>query len=283
MSPTPIPPPPTPTSSGATFCPEPSNDFFAEYGTVQRSSSGWTIYGNARVSSKASLNLVGEFLKFDREFSIAHGGVNNNLYATFPQKGNKGIGSFYVSGGSCSTYCAEMDFTVNNGHCFQATTWDTARDESDHDGTAHTGSIGTSTQTSIVDSRRNTRFSSSQTGCSTANCASGIRQQKFVALLRVTRPSSHRYEMGLVGGEAMLSVALLDLTSGASRPSLSIRCTGEKGAQRTQRVTPTELFLTRVTCDEHGGPICQVAGCLGTLRHAQDQHAQQSVPCHVFG
>ena len=265
--------------------PEPSNDFFAEYGTVQWSSSGWTIYGNARVSSKASLNLVGEFLKFDREFSIAHGGVNNNLYATFPQKGNKGIGSFCVSGGSCSTYCAEMDFTVNDGHCFQATTWHTARDESDHDGTAHTGSIGTSTQTSIVDSRRNTRFSSSQTGCSTATApvASDSRSSWHFFASPATFPSSHRYEMGLVGGEAMLSVALLDLTSGASRPSLSIRCTGEKGAQRTQRVTPTELFLTRVTCDEHAGPICQVAGCLGTLRHAQDQHAQQSVPCHVFG
>ena len=36
-----------------------------------------------------------------------------------------------------------------------------------------------------------------------------------------------------------------------------------------------------MTCGEHGGPICQVAGCLGSLRHAQDQHAQQSVPCHV--
>jgi len=143
-SPTPTPPPPTPTPSGATYCPDPSNDFFAEYGNVQWSSSGWTIYGNARVSSKASLNLVGGFLEFDMELSGAHGGVNNNLYATFPQGGNQGIGSYCDSGGSCSTCCAEMDFTENNGHCFQATTWHTARDGSDHDGTAHTGSIGTS-------------------------------------------------------------------------------------------------------------------------------------------
>ena len=41
---------------------------------------------------------------------------------------------------------------------------------------------------------------------------------------------------------SVLSAALPDLTSGASRPSLSIRCTGGKGAQRTQRVTPTEHF-----------------------------------------
>merc|ERR1712136_560795 len=93
-SPTPTPPPPTPTPSGATYCPDPSNDFFAEYGNVQWSSSGWTIYGNARVSSKASLNLVGGFLEFDMELSGAHGGVNNNLYATFPQGGNQGIGSY---------------------------------------------------------------------------------------------------------------------------------------------------------------------------------------------
>ena len=76
---TPIPLPPTPTPSGASYCPDPSNVFFAEYGTVQGSSNGWTIYGNARVSSKASLNLVGEFLDFDVEFSVAHEGMKSNL------------------------------------------------------------------------------------------------------------------------------------------------------------------------------------------------------------
>ena len=204
LSPTPIPPPPTPTSSGATYCSDPSNVFFAEYGNARWSSSGWTINGNARVGSTASLNLVGGFLKFDMEFSVAHGGVNNNLYATFPQKGNKGIGSYCVSGGSCSTCCAEMDFTENNGHCFQATTWHTARDGSDHDGTAHTGSIGTSTLTSIVDSRRNTRFSSSQTGRSTATApvVSDSRSSQHFVVSPATFPSSHRYGMGLVGGEA---------------------------------------------------------------------------------
>ena len=68
-----------PTPSGASYCPDPSNVFFAEYENVLWSSSGWTIYGNARVGSKASLNLVGEFLDFDVEFSVAHEEMKSNL------------------------------------------------------------------------------------------------------------------------------------------------------------------------------------------------------------
>ena len=104
------------------------------------------------MSSKASLNLVSGFLEYDMELSGAHGGVNNNLYATFPQGGNQGMGS-------CSICCAEIDF------CFQATTWHTARDGNDHDGEARTGSIRNSVHiradwtasnsfSDVVDSRR---------------------------------------------------------------------------------------------------------------------------------
>ena len=57
------------------------------------SSSGWTIQGNERVSSKVSVNLVGGFLEFDMELSGAHGCVNNGLYAIFSQGGNQGMGS----------------------------------------------------------------------------------------------------------------------------------------------------------------------------------------------
>ena len=52
------------------------------------------------------------------------------------------MGSCCDSCGSCSICRAEMDFTENNGDCFQATTWHNARDGSDHDGEAHAGSIG---------------------------------------------------------------------------------------------------------------------------------------------
>ena len=54
------------------------------------------------------------------------------------------MGSYCNSSGSCSTCCAEMDFTENKGNCFRATAWHTARDGNDHDGEAHTGSIGNS-------------------------------------------------------------------------------------------------------------------------------------------
>ena len=86
----------------------------------------------------------GGFLEYDMELSGAHGGVNNNLYATFPQGGNQGMGSCCDSGGSFSICCAEMDFTEDNGDCLQTTTWHTARDGSGHAGEAHTGSIGNS-------------------------------------------------------------------------------------------------------------------------------------------
>ena len=37
---------------------------------------------------------------------------------------------------------AELDFPENSCHCFQASTWHTARDGSDYDGTAHTSYFG---------------------------------------------------------------------------------------------------------------------------------------------
>ena len=76
---------------------------------MQWSSNGWTIQGNRRVSSKASLNLVGGILDYDMELSGAHGGVNIKLYATFPQGGNQGMSS-------CSICCAEIDLgTIPGG------------------------------------------------------------------------------------------------------------------------------------------------------------------------
>ena len=151
------------------------------------------------------------------------------MFATFPQKGNKDIDSYCVSGVSCSTCCAVMDFTITTvtvRPMFQATTWHTAHDESDHAGTTHTGSIGTITLTSIVDSRRNTRFSSSQSGHTTAPVASSNNVRSTLSCHLPQQPPL-RYGIGRWRG-SVLSAALLDLTSGASRPSLSIRCTGEK-------------------------------------------------------
>merc|ERR1711879_591778 len=45
------------------------------------------------------------------------------------------------SGGSCKKCCAEMDFTENNGNCYQSTTWHSNRDGHDHGGKAESGSL----------------------------------------------------------------------------------------------------------------------------------------------
>ena len=93
LHPTPVPLPPTPTPSSAPYCPGPSNVFFTEYGNVQWSSSGWTMYGNARASSKASLNgwrILGFCYGV---FSCARKN-ENNLFAT---------DSYCVSPDPCST------------------------------------------------------------------------------------------------------------------------------------------------------------------------------------
>lgn len=119
------------------FCPDPANDFNMDYGNPQFTSSGWHIQGGARVSSKASFNFAGGFLEFDMDLSGAHGRVNNNFYATFPNDGH----TYCDSGFGCSNCCAEMDFTENNGGCWQATTWHHDRSGHDHDGSAQQGSI----------------------------------------------------------------------------------------------------------------------------------------------
>merc|ERR1712137_697749 len=76
-SPGPSPPgPPSPSGGSAKYCPDPASDFTADYGSPQWSSSGWTIHGGARASSKASYNLAGGFVEFDMDLGGAHGGGN---------------------------------------------------------------------------------------------------------------------------------------------------------------------------------------------------------------
>ena len=75
-----------------------------------------------------------------------------------------------------------------------------------------------------------------------------------------------------------------DLKSGASRPSLSIRCIGKRNVSRVlthehrREVAGRRGTVTREDTWWTDMPSCW---CHGTLRHAQVQHAQQSVPCLV--
>jgi len=73
----------------------------------------------------------------------AHGGVNNNLYITYPGgDGNPGISNYCDSGGGAGIRgCAEMDWTENNGNCFQATTWHDDAGGGDHGGYGGSGGI----------------------------------------------------------------------------------------------------------------------------------------------
>jgi len=77
-------------------------------------------------------------MEFDMELSGAHGGVNNNVYVTFPSV----VGHYCDSGGTGG--CAELDFAENNGNCESATTFHTDPSGGDKDGTQYTGAIGKS-------------------------------------------------------------------------------------------------------------------------------------------
>lgn len=150
-SPTPTPTPPTPTPSGVVeYCPDPATDFQEEVesgaqGTVTWTDDGWSIRGQRRVSSKASFDFSGGGVTWDMDLSQAHNGVNNNFYVTYPYEENCGISCYCDSGGNHDSQgrgCAELDWTENNGGCYQATTWHD--DESGGDGPGYGGNGGLS-------------------------------------------------------------------------------------------------------------------------------------------
>jgi hypothetical protein len=71
--------------------------------------------------------------------------VNNNFYVTYPYEENCGISCYCDSGGNHDSQgrgCAELDWTENNGGCFQATTWHD--DEGGGDGPGYGGNGGLS-------------------------------------------------------------------------------------------------------------------------------------------
>lgn len=87
------------------------------------------------MSTKASYDLAGGYVEFDMDVSGAHGGVNNNVYATFPPN----INQYCDSGGTGG--CAEYDWTENNGNCAQATTWHHNRGGNDKGGQQYVGGL----------------------------------------------------------------------------------------------------------------------------------------------
>lgn len=144
--PTPGPPgpPPPPAPGMQEYCPNTSEDFQEEVegpsGTVTWTPNGWHIQGQRRVSSKASFDLKGGYIEWDMDLSKSHGGVNSNFYVTYPRQPNCGIACYCDSGATGG--CAEIDFTENNGGCYQASTWH--EDPAGGDKSGHGGSGGMS-------------------------------------------------------------------------------------------------------------------------------------------
>lgn len=115
------------------YCPDTAVDFHTDGGHPHLSGSGWSTKGAGRVKSMASYNLAGGFIEFDMDLTKAHGGINNNVYGTFPTDGHT------YCDANRKHACKEFDFTENNGHCRQATTWH--RGPHDHSGKGHVGSL----------------------------------------------------------------------------------------------------------------------------------------------
>merc|ERR1712070_1145633 len=144
----PSPSPPGPDTGVVEYCPDPATDFNEEVesgaqGTVTWTNDGWSIRGQRRVSSKAAFDFSGGGVTWDMDLSQAHNGVNNNFYVTYPYEENCGISCYCDSGGNHDSQgrgCAELDWTENNGGCYQATTWHD--DESGGDGPGYGGNGG---------------------------------------------------------------------------------------------------------------------------------------------
>merc|ERR1711937_82534 len=70
---------------------------------------------------------------------------NNNFYVTYPYEENCGISCYCDSGGNHDSQgrgCAELDWTENNGGCYQATTWHDDASGGDHGGYGGEGGLG---------------------------------------------------------------------------------------------------------------------------------------------
>ena len=67
-------------SNGTLYCPDGQRgDINEEHGDVTFENGGWTFRGDARVSSKASWNLLGGYIAFDMDVTGVAPEVNTNL------------------------------------------------------------------------------------------------------------------------------------------------------------------------------------------------------------
>jgi len=105
------------------YCPS-ANDMNLEHGSVQFTDGGWSMTGDARVSSKTSWNLLGGFMEFDMDTTEVQPEVNTNFYTSSPDKPNCGEDCYcdIQKSASGKPSCMEMDIIEANGNCKMATT-----------------------------------------------------------------------------------------------------------------------------------------------------------------
>ena len=108
------------------YCPGNANDMNNEANStsVTFANGGWTIRGDARVSSKTSWNLLGGSMEWDMDVSGVAAEVNTNFYTSSPDKPNCGSACYcdIQKSASGKPSCMELDFIENNGQCAMATT-----------------------------------------------------------------------------------------------------------------------------------------------------------------
>jgi len=93
------------------------NDESSDKTSVVFTDNGWIIHGDARVSSKASWNLLGGSISFDMDVSNTSSGVNTNLYTSSPNKPNCGAACYcdIQKSPKGKASCMELDLIENNG------------------------------------------------------------------------------------------------------------------------------------------------------------------------
>jgi len=114
------------------YCPT-ANDLQLDYndGGAILLDQGWEITDSARVSTKASFNLLGGYVEFTMDVSETNPGVNTNLYSSFPNltsAGYRGTVDYCDGQGpnEASPYwCLEQDYIETNGPMLFASTWHT--------------------------------------------------------------------------------------------------------------------------------------------------------------
>tara|TARA_B110000208_G_C11687619_1_gene401116 strand:+ start:131 stop:1063 length:933 start_codon:yes stop_codon:yes gene_type:complete len=116
----------SPSYSNATtlYCPGNANDLNIEGGTPTISNGGWTMIGDARVSSKASWNLLGGYMEWTMDTTRVHAEVNTNFYTVSPSKPNCGKACYcdIQKSPSGKASCMELDLIEANGDCEMAAT-----------------------------------------------------------------------------------------------------------------------------------------------------------------